>query len=723
MSAKIFMAIQKKMNKLNTSEKDQDNLHRTLKTAEDSLAQQNEALSKLNHFSLELSKLSLEDNLEAFIAKQAKEITGAAVAVFLKYNAVNRTTTVQHIEMEPGLLEKVVGLLGKQIKEIHSVISDEIYRETTTNPFGFRKTLHEASFGVVSRPVGAAIEILLNVDRFIGMAYLIDGKLYGASLLAMRKGQPDPLKNILENFISLATVSLRRKQADENLRQSEVRFRNVIDAAEEYVFEINAHWGFTFLSDRVRDIVGYEPQELIGKTPFDVMVSAEEVARVRALFGEYAAHKRPFRRLEHTCLTKDGRVRTLIVTAQPVVDVFGELAGFQGMAEDITERKQAEEENLKYEHRLQQTQKLESLGVLAGGIAHDFNNILAMIFGYIELAVLKSKDDNITTHLKKSLAAMDRARGLTAQLLTFAKGGAPRQEIGPLFPFVQKTAQFALSGANVSCCFEIPQTLWSSNYDQNQIGQVIDNIVINAQQAMPMGGTIEIAAKNVVLGDKEHMTLPKGNYVKLSIKDDGIGISPNVLPKIFDPFFTTKTKGHGLGLATCFSIINRHGGCIDVESEPGIGSTFHVYLPAFVESALSVPEKPKTEHKGSGTVLVMDDEEDVREVISEMLTDFGYTVVCKENGRDAIDYFIKNRNLVGMIFDLTIPGGMGGVKAIAEIRKLDMKVPVFVASGYAKDTVMANPTDYGFTASIYKPFTFDGLAAMLNTYIVMKKSQ
>ncbi|HMD67988.1 MAG TPA: PAS domain S-box protein, partial [Chitinivibrionales bacterium] len=243
------------------------------------------------------------------------------------------------------------------------------------------------------------------------------------------------------------------------------------------------------------------------------------------------------------------------------------------LVEDISERRKADEVRKALEDQLNQKQKLDSLGVLAGGIAHDFNNLLTGIFGYIDLARSSSKDEKTAEYLEATLSAMNRARSLTLQLLTFAKGGFPLQKITPLTPFIEDTARFALSGSTISCKFSLAKNLWPCNIDKDQIGQVIDNIVINAQQAMPNGGDIEITARNISFGENEHPPLAKGDYVKVSIKDHGIGIPKDIMPRIFDPFYTTKTKGHGLGLATCYSIITRHDGCIDVESEQGKGST------------------------------------------------------------------------------------------------------------------------------------------------------
>jgi PAS domain S-box-containing protein len=427
---------------------------------------------------------------------------------------------------------------------------------------------------------------------------------------------------------------------------------------------------------------------------------------------------RIFELANHTLLiARDGTERIIADSGAPIKDKNSKTIGVVLVFRDMTEKQ-------KVSDTMQRAQKLESLGVLAGGIAHDFNNLMTGIFSCIDLAKGLSKDTTISAYLEEAISTIDRARGLTLQLLTFAKGGAPIQKIGHLFPFVQEVAQFALSGSNVACRFDVPQDLWACNFDKNQIGQVIDNLIINAQQAMPVGGTIELSARKITLAEKEHPTLNKNNYVKISVKDYGIGIPKELISKIFDPFFTTKTKGHGLGLATCYSIINRHDGCIDVESEPGKGSTFHIYLPASTDS-VSSSGTSATAHWGSGTFLVMDDEEVIRETIRRILTSFGYTVVCKVNGKDAVDFITseikENRTVAGMLFDLTVPGGMGGKVAVEEIRKLNTEIPVFVVSGYTEDPVMKNPVDYGFTASICKPFRIEELSEMLNKHMQPKK--
>ncbi len=504
-----------------------------------------------------------------------------------------------------------------------------------------------------------------------------------------------------------------RKRAEESLAAEKERLAVTLRSIGDGVITTDVNGCIVIMNKVAEELTGWEWREAQGK-PLAVVFNIineithqpceNPVARVLLTGGviELANHT--------LLLTRDGAKRIIADSGAPIKDRDGNTIGVVLVFRDMTEKQ-------KLLDVIQRTAKLESLGVLAGGIAHDFNNLLAGVFGYLDLARSVSKDAEVLEYLGSATSAIGRARALTLQLLTFAKGGAPIQKLTPLVPFIQETVQFALSGSNVASKFSLPHALWVGNIDKDQIGQVIDNIVINAQHAMPNGGSIEVSAKNVSFGQGEHPLLAKGDYVKVSVKDSGIGMPMSILPRIFDPFYTTKPKGHGLGLATCYSIMNRHGGCIEVESEPGQGSTFHVYLPAATKST-GPTEEVKIKHKGSGRVIVVDDEEMIRITVRRMLESLGYAAVCKSDGKEAIDYYVSETKaghaFAAIIFDLTIPGGMGGLEAVAEIRKLDKNIPVFVASGYADDSVMRSPAEYGFTSSLSKPFTIAELSEMLS---------
>lgn len=417
----------------------------------------------------------------------------------------------------------------------------------------------------------------------------------------------------------------------------------------------------------------------------------------------------------------------------------------------ISERKQIEDDLRQNQLALLRSQRMAHVGNWTFdpvSLSIEWSEEMYCIFGLDPAGPITFEQNHALIHpddRQRFEAAVGQALQTTnpfeIELRIVHRDGTVR-EIGPLFPFVRDAAKFALSGGDVSCSFEAAEGLWQCDFDRGQIGQVIDNIVLNARQAMPGGGMLEISAKNVTLGNNDHFVnqsasaeaagpvSPAGEakgsgrgtnkFVKISIKDSGIGMPKELLPRIFDPFFTTKATGHGLGLATCHSIVGRHDGHIEVESEPGKGSTFHLYLPAAAGDGRVEAEGTSAKHNGAGIFLVMDDAQEMQDTVGNMLELMGYTAVCRENGKEAIAFVSEEiqagRHIAGMLFDLTIPGGMGGRQALSEIRKVCPVTPVFVMSGYAKDPVMADPEKYGFTASICKPFRRMELAKLLNKY-------
>lgn len=385
---------------------------------------------------------------------------------------------------------------------------------------------------------------------------------------------------------------------------------------------------------------------------------------------------------------------------------------FANLVIDIREMKKTEKELLKIK-------KLESIGVLAGGIAHDFNNILAAILGNIELAAMSIESTNeAQTLLKEAQKASIRAKDLTQQLLTFSKGGAPVKQTAFLDKIITESADFVLHGTSVRCDYDFADDLWQADIDPGQISQVIQNIIINACHAMPIGGTITVSCKNSTLGRGAH---PR-KAIKIEITDLGSGISPENIEKIFDPYFSTKQTGNGLGLAICHSIITKHEGSISVESEAGKGTTFTLYLPAAqqeqatdsqIGSTQEIPLPPE-----KYLILVMDDEPMIRNIAQMMLSRLGHEVVLASDGDEAIrlyhDYLNKGQPIDLTIMDLTIPGGMGGQEAVLEILKINSTAKVLVSSGYSNDPIMASCKDYGFSGSIAKPFHMNELAAALH---------
>jgi len=420
----------------------------------------------------------------------------------------------------------------------------------------------------------------------------------------------------------------------------------------------------------------------------------------------------------HTLLVaRDGTERAVATGAAPIRDNAGGVAGAVLVFRDVTEKQKAEAQMLT-------ESKLKSVGLLAGGIAHDFNNMLTAIIGNLSLARLPgSSREEILELLADAEKSALAAKDLTQQLLTFAKGGAPIRKPTLLHELIRKACQFALRGSNVQCDYSLAGDSWPVEVDEGQIRQILNNLMINARQAMPEGGKMELHMENAELSANAIPPLPAGKYVKISIKDNGPGIPPEHLSRIFEPYFTTKKAGTGLGLATVYSIIQKHDGQIKVVSESGKGTTFEIYLPASQQPATPASVEPKSEIiSGHGRVLVVDDEAPIRKFLSVMLRKFGYETETANDGGEGIECYITAKSggapFDAVIMDLTIPNGMGGCEATRRLRELDPKVKVIASSGYSLDPVMANYHDYGFCGVIPKPYRPEQLSRVLKEIIL-----
>ena len=394
---------------------------------------------------------------------------------------------------------------------------------------------------------------------------------------------------------------------------------------------------------------------------------------------------------------------------------------------DIKKDKRAEDE-------LQKIRNLESIAALSGGIAHDYNNLLTVIIGNISLIQSYIEpEDMIYGLLDEALEASMTAKSLTQKLITFSRGGAPIMETALIAPVIKNATEFTLSGSNIKCEFSIPVDLWLVQIDKTQIGHVIHNLVMNAREAMPGGGIIKVAAENVNVAAKSpglEIGLEKGNYVKISITDQGIGISRENLDKIFDPYFSTKEmgtqKGMGLGLSICHSIIKKHNGYIVAESFAGPGASLHFYLPASEETIVTqksskIPEKEKLV-LGKGRILVMDDEKMVIKITGHILNRLGYDASFSKDGAQAIKMY-KNAMESGnpfdaVILDLTIRGGMGGKEAIKRLTEIDPNIKAIVSSGYSDSPVVTNYKKYGFIGVVAKPYSINELSEKLNEVLM-----
>ena len=552
-----------------------------------------------------------------------------------------------------------------------------------------------------------------------------DGKPYEMELRAFRKdgeirvlkargfaelgsnGKPVRLFGLVHDITD-------RKQAEETIFQSEKLIRSIVDASQDIILFKDTDLVFRLVNPALCRLVGKTVDEIIGKTDFDIF-PPDQAKKYRAVDQRVIETRQPVM-LEEEVNGLDG-VRWLNTVKSAVLDNNGKSQGVVITARDMTERKRMEEELLR-------AQKLESVGLLAGGIAHDFNNILTTVIGNIAMARMQAKPgDEIFELLKEAETALTGAQALTKQLLTFAKGGMPVKEIASIKEIIKESSSFVLRGSKSRCEFSIAEDLWPAEVDVGQISQAINNIVINANQAMPEGGIIQISAENLIIDDGHGPSLKPGRYVRVSIRDQGVGIAEKHLLNIFDPYFSTKQEGSGLGLATTFSIIAKHDGHITVESLLGVGTTFHIYLPA---SDKAVPEKEEVKSiKGRGRILVMDDEASLRKIIGRMLEKLGYEPEFSKDGAEAIDKYkqavASGKTYDAVIMDMTIPGGMGGKEAVNKLLEMDPEVKAIVSSGYSDDQVLANFEEYGFRGMLPKPYNSHSLSKVLHEVIKGEK--
>jgi PAS domain S-box-containing protein len=525
-------------------------------------------------------------------------------------------------------------------------------------------------------------------------------------------------------YVAMVRDVTERKRFEQEIAAEKESLAVTLRSIGDGVITTDIQGKIIIINNEAERLTGWSSPEAVGqplKSVFNIAIDLAAQARAQRSGYRNEAHSILLSLPENATLTsREGVERVIEQVASPIRDNKNEVVGVVLVFRDITERQRNETERRKAE-------TLEQLGLLAGGIAHDFNNLLTAIIGNISLAsLLLPVDDEMAARLTDAKNASMRARDLAQQLLTFARGGAPIKKTASIGKLIQDTVSFSLRGSHNRSEFAFGADLWPAEIDPGQISQVIANLVVNADQAMPNGGSLRVSCDNFRYTTTTTPVIPDltpADYIRISIKDEGVGIPEQYLKRIFDPYFTTKPKGNGLGLATTYSIIKNHNGLITVESEVHVGSAFTLYLPASVQQEMPIEtQRPITETiTGTGRVLVVDDEEAIRALVEFTLTRLGYTVMQAASALEGVNIYREKleagERFDAVILDLTLPGGMGGKEALKKLIEIDPTVNAIVSSGYATDATMSRYQDFGFRGVIAKPYEAADLGKIVHDVI------
>jgi len=511
----------------------------------------------------------------------------------------------------------------------------------------------------------------------------------------------------------------QRVNTEAALRESEERYRNILASIEEGYFEVDLTGNFTFFNDAVCNIFGYHPDELLGMN--NRQYTRPQTARkMFKTFNKVYRTGKSARITNYEIITKSGSNKIVEVSASLIKDAANKPSGFRGLLRDATKRIKGEKEKKRIASQIQQAQKMEAIGTLAGGIAHDFNNLLMGFQGNISLMLLDLEEDHpFHEYLKNMESYVIRGSELTRQILGFARRGKFQVKTTNLNDLLEKSAgMFSRTKKEISIHKQFEENLWPVEVDRGQFEQVMLNLFVNAWQAMPGGGNLYLETENVYLeeDDEKPYEIVPGPYIRISVRDTGIGMDKKIQQRIFEPFFTTKAvgRGTGLGLASAYGIIKNHNGIIDVYSEIGHGTIFKIYLPASDKTVDREKPAAETLIKGTETILLVDDEKMVVDIGKEILEKLGYTVIAASGGSEAIDKLRQHSNRINLvILDMIMPD-MSGSETFDNLKKINPDIKVLLSSGYSIDGQASEILNRGCNGFIQKPFNLKQLSTKIN---------
>jgi len=676
-----------------------------------------------------LLEMECSDSIFAYVSKTIYSLVENAAVLISSHDqekGLFKLEAIDGIDDQKEIIELLNGNpLGLSAFLNEEETADFLKQELIRSKLDF-KTLTR---GAIDDYVGEKIVKIFGVSDIYLMGFSRKSQIFGDVMIVFKKDGLIKNKNVIEAFVKQASVALERRRFNLSLVKSKKKilaekeklittFKSIADG----VITTDSQGKIQIMSSAAERITGWTQADAQGQYFCQVFkISGKRKCDEKGSLLQNVPNSSSADVFDNVFLTnKEGKEIPVAYTTSQVNNDEDKTTSVVFIFRDMTR-------HIKLLETIKRTQKLDALSLLTSGIAHDFNNILGGLYGNIELAKKNcSTDCSAMEYIDKAISSFYRAGALTQQLLTFSKEGTPVLKRDSISETVKTCTSFALSGSNVSSEFQVEKKLWHCDFDENLLSQVFDNIVVNAKQSMPQGGTIFVKIKNIELVHGQVADLEPGRYVCIEFNDSGSGIDDEVLKHIFDPFFTTKEKGTGLGLSISHSIVRKHSGAIEVESDSNKGTSFKIFLPAKKPLNRKVlKNKITSEHQGSGTILLIDDDKTILDVAGGMLGSMGYQTIKAVDGESAVRFLSdmkkKGQKCEAVISDLTIPGGMGGKESVKQIHEVFPDIPVIVSSGYSDDPVMQTPSEYGFVSSIKKPYMMNSLSKALETCISISK--
>lgn len=679
-------------------------------------------MSILSETAMEFVDLPYQINIYSYIAEKIKNLTGDSIVAVSSYDRTSGKLMVQEMRGLGKISKKVYEIVGGKFVGKKFEIKMQEKNGFTNRLEKIPLSLHEVASEIITKNMGSMLEKLINLGSIYSMGMSVEGQLFGNVAVLTRKGHKLENINLIETFVHQASVALRRRIAEEALRESDKRYQDLynnapdmfasVDASTEKIIQCNE----TFIK-----ATGFSRKEIIGRSIFDIY-HPDCLERVKKDVFPQFIKTGEIKNEELQLVRKNGSIIDVVLNASSVRDDYGGILYSRSSWRDVSEIKKTDREKRNLEEQLYHAQKMESIGRLAGGIAHDFNNILASIMGYAEFLKMEFNDTSKFEGKAADviLKGAERAANLTKQLLGFARKGKYNPVPLNINDIIKETVKVSenIFEKNITVSFELKKDLDVVEADESQMDQVLTNLIINARDAMPDGGDLIFKTENEYLDEKyrkKNSEHEPGDYVKISVADSGIGMPKEVKDKIFEPFYTTKgtEKGTGLGLATVYGIVQNHKGYIECDSESGKGTTFIIYLPVSGKKIVKSKKDLKVV-EGDATILVVEDEEHLRMLAVELLEELGYTVIEAENGKKAVEICKKSKDKINLILlDMIMPV-MPGRETYYEIRRINPDMKVLLMSGFSQDEKASDLLNEGACGFIQKPFRLHDLSKVIS---------